>query len=145
MTYRKYNPSWEGEMGDFLRGHVGTNQLKPQHEFFDAIGLEKQLRENDVYIALLSLEEAKNVLEDIDSPKPQSPFMKKVFSVADPISSYAGNIHDAFDFTNVVIEFKRLGIKATEYVGRMVKNILKFQVMQALERLLLLQGTKLLT
>ncbi len=29
MTYKKYNPSWEGYMGDFLRGHVGTDHLKP--------------------------------------------------------------------------------------------------------------------
>ncbi|WP_167332164.1 hypothetical protein [Photorhabdus australis] len=125
MTYKKYSPSWEGYMGDFLRGRVETNHLKPQHEFFDAIGLEKQLDENITYIALLSLDEAKNVLEDIDSPKPKSPFMKKVFSVADPISSYAGNIHDAFDFTNVVREFKRLGIKATEYVGKNGEKYIK--------------------
>ncbi|OCQ53383.1 hypothetical protein Ppb6_01400 [Photorhabdus australis subsp. thailandensis] len=125
MTYKKYNPSWEGYMGDFLRGRVGINHLKLQHEFFDAIGLEKQLDENTTYIALLSLDEAKNVLEDIDSPKPKSPFMKKVFSVADPISPYAGNIHDAFDFINVVREFKRLGIKATEYVGKNGEKYIK--------------------
>ncbi|MEK9497162.1 hypothetical protein V2H77_11980 [Photorhabdus sp. P32] len=118
MTYKKYNPSWEGCMGDFLRGHVGTNQLKPQHEFFDAIGLEKQLRENTTYIALLSLDEAKDVLEDIDSPKPKSPFIKKIFEITDPISPYAGNIHDSFDLFNVIGEFKKLGIKATEYVGK---------------------------
>ncbi|OWO81933.1 hypothetical protein B5C26_12190 [Photorhabdus luminescens] len=105
-------------MGDFLRGHVGTNQLKPQHEFFDAIGLEKQLRENTTYIALLSLDEAKDVLEDIDSPKPKSPFIKKIFEITDPISPYAGNIHDSFDLFNVIGEFKKLGIKATEYVGK---------------------------
>ncbi|MEK9496413.1 hypothetical protein V2H77_08130 [Photorhabdus sp. P32] len=105
-------------MGDFLRGHVGTNQLKPQHEFFDAIGLEKQLRENTTYIALLSLDEAKDVLEDIDSPKPKSPFIKKIFEITDPISPYAGNIHDSFDLVNVIGEFKKLGIKATEYVGK---------------------------
>uniref|UniRef100_UPI0036DE9E4C hypothetical protein n=1 Tax=Photorhabdus sp. RM322S TaxID=3342825 RepID=UPI0036DE9E4C len=125
MTYKKYNPAWEGYIGDFLKGHVGVDQLKPQHEFFDAIGLETQLRENTTYIALLSLEEAKSVLEDIGSPKPKSPFMKKVFSVADPISPYAGNIHDAFDFTNVVSEFKRLGIKATEYVGKNGQKYIK--------------------
>ncbi|WP_074525076.1 MULTISPECIES: hypothetical protein [Photorhabdus] len=118
MTYKKYNPSWEGCMGDFLRGHVGTNQLKPQHEFFDAIGLEKQLRENTTYIALLSLDEAKDVLEDIDSPQPKSPFIKKIFEITDPISPYAGNIHDSFDLFNVIGEFKKLGIKATEYVGK---------------------------
>ncbi|WP_075508929.1 hypothetical protein [Photorhabdus laumondii] len=118
MTYKKYNPSPEGYMGDFLRGQVGINQLKPQHEFFDAIGLEKQLRENTTYIALLSLDEAKDVLEDIDSPKPKSPFIKKIFEITDPISPYAGNIHDSFDLFNVIGEFKRLGIKATEYVGK---------------------------
>ncbi|PQQ36364.1 hypothetical protein C6H68_19970 [Photorhabdus luminescens] len=105
-------------MGDFLRGQVGVNQLKPQHEFFDAIGLEKQLRENTTYIALLSLDEAKNVLEELDSPKPKSPFIKKIFEITDPISPYAGNIHDSFDLFNVIGEFKTLGIKATEYVGK---------------------------
>ncbi|PQQ25420.1 hypothetical protein C6H66_12740 [Photorhabdus hindustanensis] len=105
-------------MGDFLRGQVGVNQLKPQHEFFDAIGLEKQLRENTTYIALLSLEEAKDVLEELDSPKPKSPFIKKIFEITDPISPYAGNIHDSFDLFNVIGEFKTLGIKATEYVGK---------------------------
>ncbi|WP_391528395.1 hypothetical protein [Photorhabdus akhurstii] len=118
MTYKKYNPSPEGYMGDFLRGQVGVNQLKPQHEFFDAIGLEKQLRENTTYIALLSLDEAKDVLEELDSPKPKSPFIKKIFEITDPISPYAGNIHDSFDLFNVIGEFKTLGIKATEYVGK---------------------------
>ncbi|MCC8457632.1 hypothetical protein [Photorhabdus aegyptia] len=118
MTYKKYNPSPEGYMGDFLRGQVGVNQLKPQHEFFDAIGLENQLRENTTYIALLSLEEAKDVLEELDSPKPKSPFIKKIFEITDPISPYAGNIHDSFDLFNVIGEFKTLGIKATEYVGK---------------------------
>ncbi|MQL50172.1 hypothetical protein GEA64_20385 [Photorhabdus khanii] len=125
MTYKRYRPSWEGYMGDFLTGNVGINHLKPQYQFFDAIGLDKQLNENTTYIALLSLEEAKNVLEDIDSPKPKSPFMRKMFSVADPISPYAGNIRDAFDFTNVVGEFKRLGIKATEYVGKNGQRYIK--------------------
>ncbi|WP_072161947.1 hypothetical protein [Photorhabdus heterorhabditis] len=125
MTHKRYRPSWEGYMGDFLTGNVGINQFRDQHQFFDTIDLEKQLNENTTYIALLSLEEAKNVLEDIDSPKPKSPFMKKVFSVADPISPYAGNIRDAFDFTNVVREFKRLGIKATEYVGKHGQKYIK--------------------
>ncbi len=39
MAHKKYNPTWDGYMGDVLRGNVGINQLKPQHEFFDAIGL----------------------------------------------------------------------------------------------------------
>ncbi|WP_387492309.1 hypothetical protein [Photorhabdus sp. RM96S] len=125
MTHKRHSPSWEGYMGDFLRGNVGINHLNPQYQFFDAIGFEKQLNENTTYIALLSLEEAKDVLEDIDSPKAKSPFMKKMFSVADPISPYAGNIRDAFDFINVVGEFKKLGIKATEYVGKNGQRYIK--------------------
>ncbi|HFV9294943.1 TPA: hypothetical protein ACIAIE_004834 [Serratia fonticola] len=43
MSDKNFNPSWEGYMGDFLKGNVGINQLKPQHEFLDSIGLEKAL------------------------------------------------------------------------------------------------------
>ncbi|WP_350304825.1 hypothetical protein [Photorhabdus viridis] len=50
---------------------------------------------------MLSLDEEKNVLEDIDSPKQKSPFMKKVLSLADLILPYAGNICDVFDFDNI--------------------------------------------
>lgn len=38
MANEKYDPTWSGYMGDYLRGKTGINQLKPQHEFFDAIG-----------------------------------------------------------------------------------------------------------
>ncbi|OCA53833.1 hypothetical protein [Photorhabdus namnaonensis] len=79
MTHKRYNPSWEGYMGDFLRGHIGINHLKPQDQSFDTIGLEKQLNENTAYIALLSLEEAKFVLEEIDSPTPKSPFINTLW------------------------------------------------------------------
>ncbi|KMW72717.1 hypothetical protein TI10_14845 [Photorhabdus luminescens subsp. luminescens] len=41
-----------------------------------------------------------------------------MFEITDPISPYAGNIHDSFDLFNVIGEFKKLGIKATEYVGK---------------------------
>lgn len=39
MVDKKYDPSWSGYMGDYLRGNISVNKLKPQHEFFDAIGL----------------------------------------------------------------------------------------------------------
>ncbi|WP_338089237.1 MULTISPECIES: hypothetical protein [Photorhabdus] len=48
-----------------------------------------------------------------------------MFSISDPISPYAGNIRDAFDFVNVVGEFKRIGIKATEYVGKNGQRYIK--------------------
>ncbi|MEG0279839.1 MAG: hypothetical protein RR510_14590 [Morganella sp. (in: enterobacteria)] len=70
MPYKKDDPTWSGYMGDYLRGNVGINQLKPQHEFFDAIGLEKALRDNVQYEALISVEEAVEILEDINPPTP---------------------------------------------------------------------------
>ena len=37
-------------------------ELRPQHEFFDAIGLEKQLRDNERVIVLLTPKEAGKIL-----------------------------------------------------------------------------------
>ncbi|WP_319930779.1 hypothetical protein [Xenorhabdus santafensis] len=80
MTRKKYNPTWDGYMGDVLRGNVGINQLKPQHEFFDAIGLEKVLSDNTQYYIVLSLPEAKSIIEDISSYHPQNPSYGDVFA-----------------------------------------------------------------
>ncbi len=135
MTYKKYNASWEGYMGDVLNGNVGINQLKPQHEYFDAIGLGKVLSENTQYHAVLTLAEAKSIIEDINPPRTQNPSngealargfeignkvtnpVARVFSVTDPISAYAGNIYDSRGVYDVIREFKRFSITATEYVG----------------------------
>lgn len=75
MSDKNFNPSWEGYMGDFLKGNVGINQLKPQHEFLDTIGLEKSLSDNTQYHVVLTLAEAKGILEDIDARRPKSPSM----------------------------------------------------------------------
>ncbi|WP_196303860.1 hypothetical protein [Yersinia pseudotuberculosis] len=40
-----------------------------------------------------------------------------MFSVTDPISAYAGNIYDSRGVYDVIREFKRFSITATEYVG----------------------------
>lgn len=73
MSDKNFNPSWEGYMGDFLKGNVGINQLKPQHEFLDSIGLEKALSDNTQYHVVLTIAEAKSILEDIDSRRPKNP------------------------------------------------------------------------
>ncbi|MBD2810873.1 hypothetical protein ID853_08265 [Xenorhabdus sp. Vera] len=135
MTHKKYNPTWDGYMGDFLRGNVGINQLKPQHEFFDAIGLEKVLSDNTQYHFVLTLAQAQSIIEDISPRRPQNPSygetfargmreenqkknpMSYVFSVTDPVSIYAGNIYDSHGFYEVCREFKRLSVTATIHVG----------------------------
>ncbi|WP_422529023.1 hypothetical protein [Serratia fonticola] len=62
MSDKNFNPSWEGYMGDFLKGNVGINQLKPQHEFLDTIGLEKALSDNTQYHVVLTIAEAKGII-----------------------------------------------------------------------------------
>ncbi|NHB92913.1 hypothetical protein [Photorhabdus cinerea] len=142
MTYKKYNPSAEGYMGDFLRGNVGINQLKPQHEFFDAIGLEKVLSDNTIYIALLTPEEAVSILGDINPFSPTRPRIKlnnyheKVFSVTDSISPFAGNIHDFFAFAAIVKEFRNIGITATEYFDKNGKCYIKISGHAGLRRII---------
>ena len=130
MPYKKDDLTWSGYMGDYLRGNVGINQLKPRHEFFDAIGLEKALRDNVQYEALISAEEAVEILEDIKPPTPvnggdrdamlrdrnrqANPF-STIFKYTDPVSPYAGTIHDAPNVIKLIGEFRILDIKATEF------------------------------
>lgn len=109
-------------MGDYLKGNVGVNQLKPQHEYFDAIGVTEALNGNMQYHALISVNEAIGILCDI-KPRPHinacdieamrkeneqinNPFMK-VFNVTDPFSPYAGTIHDSPDLYALIREFKQ--------------------------------------
>ncbi|MBD2811594.1 hypothetical protein ID853_12015 [Xenorhabdus sp. Vera] len=158
MTHKKYNPTWDGYMGDFLRGNVGINQLKPQHEFFDAIGLEKVLSDNTQYHIVLSLSEAKSIIEDISPHRPQNPShgeafargtevdnkkknpMSYVFSVTDPISTYAGNIYDSRGLYDVIREFKRLGITATEHIGENGRRYIHISGHAGLRRII--RGTR---
>nr|WP_236637359.1 hypothetical protein [Photorhabdus australis] len=175
-------------MGDFLRGNVGINQLKPQHEFFDAVGLEKVLSDNTQYHFVLTLAQAKSIIEDISPSHPQTPShgeafargteaenlsygdefargteaenlsygdefargtevdnkkknpMAYVFSVTDPISTYAGNIYDSHGFSDVCREFKRLSITAKTYVGENGKKYIHLSGHAGLRRLV--RGTR---
>lgn len=96
MSDKNFNPSWEGYMGDFLKGNVGINQLKPQHEFLDTIGLEKALSDNTQYHVVLTIAEAKGILEDIDSRRPRSPTMGRGEAFARGFEQQSTSRGDAF-------------------------------------------------
>ncbi|WP_338804053.1 hypothetical protein WDV76_20325 [Xenorhabdus griffiniae] len=159
MTRRKnYNPTWDGYLGDYLNGGVGINQLKPQHEFFDSIGLEKVLSDNTQYHYVLTLAQAQSIIEDINPGPPRNPSYAEdfasgteverkkekpawsLFSITDPISTYAGNIYDSFGFSNVCREFKRLNITAKTYVGENGKKYIHLSGHAGLRRLV--RGTR---
>lgn len=127
-------------MGDYLRGKTGINQLKPQHEFFDAIGLEKVLRENVHYEALISAEQAVEILEDIKPPEPvnrgdreamlrdrnrQANPLSTFFKYTDPVAPYAGTIHDIPNVIKLAGEFQSLGISAKEFTAANGKTYIR--------------------
>ncbi|HGH5988971.1 hypothetical protein Q4R86_17315 [Morganella morganii] len=113
MSDKKYDPTWSGYMGDYLRGNAGINQLKPQHEFFDAIGLEKQLRDNERVIILLTPPEARIVLDELRNNGIS--YSRDAYSF---VSSYIGNIREASYVAELLREFNfKFGITATEYVA----------------------------
>ncbi|PHM49900.1 hypothetical protein [Xenorhabdus miraniensis] len=159
MTRRKnYNPTWDGYLGDYLNGEIGINQLKPQHEFFDSIGLEKVLSDNTQYHYVLTLAQAQSIIEDINLGPPRNPSYAEdfargteverkkenpawsLFSITDPISTYAGNIYDSFGFSDVCREFKRLSITAKTYVGENGKKYIHLSGHAGLRRLV--RGTR---
>ncbi|MDR0217807.1 MAG: hypothetical protein LBI71_02825 [Enterobacteriaceae bacterium] len=159
MTRRKdYNPTWDGYLGDYLNGKIGINQLTPQHEFFDSIGLEKVLSDNTQYHYVLTLAQAQSIIEDINPSPPKNPIYGEdfargtdverekekpawsLFSITDPISAYAGNIYDSFGFADVCREFKRLSITAKTFVGENGKKYIHLSGHSGLRRLV--KGTR---
>ncbi|MCL1028056.1 hypothetical protein [Serratia silvae] len=96
MSDKNFNPSWEGYMGDFLKGNVGINQLKPQHEFLDTIGLEKALSDNTQYHVVLTIAEAKGIIDDINSRRPGNPGLGRGEAFARGFEQHSTSRGDAF-------------------------------------------------
>nr|WP_282561384.1 hypothetical protein [Providencia rettgeri] len=129
---KKYDPTLSGYLGDYLKGNVGVNQLKPRHEYFDAIGVTEALNANIQYDALISLHEAAGIIDDIkpreivnagdinarrkEDERRNNPF-RHIFNVTDPISPYAGTLRDTPDIYVLIREFRQLGITATEHIA----------------------------
>ena len=113
MSDKKYDPTMSGYLGDILSGKAKINERRPQHEFFDAIGLEKQLRDNERVIALLTPDEAGKVLNELkDNGKS---YVRDAYSF---VSSYIGNIREGFSVAALLHEFNfKFGITATEYIA----------------------------
>lgn len=113
MSDKKYDPTMSGYLGDILSGKAKINELRPQHEFFDAIGLEKQLRDNERVIVLLTPPEARIVLDELRNNGIS--YSRDAYSF---VSSYIGNIREASYVAELLREFNfKFDITATEYVA----------------------------
>lgn len=113
MKDKKYDPTMGGYLGDVLSGRAKINELRPQHDFFDAIGLEKQLRDNERVIVLLNISEARVVLDEMKGNTPS--YAQDAYSF---VSSYMGNLREATLVYDLLREFNfNFGITATQYVA----------------------------
>ncbi|MBW5406070.1 hypothetical protein ACISK3_09825 [Morganella morganii] len=113
MSDKKNDPTMSGYLGDILSGKAKINELRPQHEFFDAIGLEKQLRDNERVIVLLTPPEARIVLDELRNNGVS--YSRDAYSF---VSSYIGNIREASYVAELLREFNfKFGITATEYIA----------------------------
>lgn len=121
MSDKNFNPSWEGYMGDFLKGNVGINQLKPQHEFLDTIGLEKALSDNTQYHVVLTIAEAKGIIDDINSRRPGNPGLGRGEAFARGFEQQSTSRGDAFsrgiEPKNVVSSVFKVTDPVSTYAG----------------------------
>ncbi|MDR0218316.1 MAG: hypothetical protein LBI71_05440 [Enterobacteriaceae bacterium] len=123
--------------------------FKKQMDYINYKDLERQLNENVEYHALLDQEEAMIFLKELGSDLKS--LRDGIYSVADPLSNFAGNIKDipgVFKvashfkptnvgiFTHIVNELKGKGIIATEYLGKNGERYIKLSGYPAVRKYL---------
>ncbi|MCY9847886.1 hypothetical protein [Pectobacterium jejuense] len=115
----KYDPVLKTLVDDDYRleDHL---DFKKQHADINYQKLHAQLNEinNDNIHAILTAQEATYFLKTLCTPNPNDSWKTAIFGCTDPISSFAGNIAEAVSVSRIVMEFKGVGVKATEYVGK---------------------------
>jgi hypothetical protein len=95
---------------DFKRQHADINYQKLHAQL-------NEMKDENMY-ALLTVEEAQYFLKTLCDPNANQSWKDAMFSCTDPMSSFAGNIVEAFSVARIAIEMRGLGVTATEYVGR---------------------------
>ncbi|WP_337928821.1 hypothetical protein [Xenorhabdus sp. PR6a] len=90
--------------------------------------LERQFKENQEVIALLSEDEAMVYLRTLTEPDYYNSWkntIKDIYSYTDPLSSFSGNIKDSFGVARIANDLRSFGVDAKEYVGKDGKKIYK--------------------
>ncbi|PHM49102.1 hypothetical protein [Xenorhabdus sp. KK7.4] len=82
--------------------------------------LERQLKENNENIAILTKEEAIEYVKTLTNPDYYNSWKKTVktfYSYADTASSFAGNMYDSIGVARIANDLRSFGVRAREYVG----------------------------
>ncbi len=68
--------------------------------------------------ALITVAEAEYVLKNTNTSNPFQSAKEALFGVADVVSNFSGSVYESGRVFRIINEFKDIGIKATEYVGK---------------------------
>ncbi|HAC7000505.1 hypothetical protein [Morganella morganii] len=68
--------------------------------------------------ALITVEEAEYVLKNTNTSNPFQSAKEALFGVGDFVSNFSGSVYESGRVFRIINEFKDIGIKATEYVGK---------------------------
>lgn len=68
--------------------------------------------------ALITVEEAEYVLKNTNTSNPFQSAKEALFGVGDVVSNFSGSVYESGRVFRIINEFKDIGIKATEYVGK---------------------------
>lgn len=68
--------------------------------------------------ALITVEEAEYVLKNTNTSNPFQSAKEALFGVGDIVSNFSGSVYESGRVFRIINEFKDIGIKATEYVGK---------------------------
>lgn len=68
--------------------------------------------------ALITVEEAEYVLKNTNTSNPFQSAKEALFGVGDIISNFSGSVYESGRVFQIINEFRDIGIKATEYIGK---------------------------
>ncbi|EYU13553.1 hypothetical protein [Photorhabdus aegyptia] len=111
-----------------LEDHLDfKKQIEEQKYNRMLLELEHQFKLNQEVIALLTKDEAIDYMKTLDHNFYNSwkNNIKTFYSYADPVSSFAGNIHDSFGVERIVNDLRSFGVEATEYFGKDGRRYIK--------------------
>lgn len=99
------------ERPDYDELHHQANLLKIKSILSDTT-------DDENVAALITVAEAEYVLKNTNTSNPFQSAKEALFGVADVVSNFSGSVYESGRVFRIINEFKDIGIKATEYVGK---------------------------
>ncbi|MGJ3353832.1 hypothetical protein [Providencia sp. Je.9.19] len=93
------------------------DELYYQANLIKIKGILNNEEDDDNVAAVITIEEADYILKNLSTPTPFKNPKEMLFDIGDIISSFSGNIYEAYRVDRIINEFGNLNIRATQYTG----------------------------